>query len=187
MEKQDIRITKTKLSLANAMFTLLNKNNFKSITVNDLCTEAMVSRSTFYVHFEDKYALLHFCMATIRQQLFARKKAKSLTERLVDVLTQIQDNVKIFKNLLMVNFDEELRTMMRGAFHSEVSSFLTQKYIDTSCLPQPLEVTITFYASGITSSIMHWISQDMPYTIEEMAECLSQLMPLPLGSKPFKK
>lgn len=53
-DKQDLRIKKTQRLLALAMLTLLEKEGFSKITANDICTEAMISRSAFYSHFEDK-------------------------------------------------------------------------------------------------------------------------------------
>ena len=50
---QDIRITKTHMALSKTLMDLLEKKSFQKITVNDICQDAMVSRSTFYMHFED--------------------------------------------------------------------------------------------------------------------------------------
>jgi len=44
----------------NAVLKLLNRRNFEKITVNDICEEALVSRATFYAHFNDKYDLFKY-------------------------------------------------------------------------------------------------------------------------------
>ena len=54
----DIRIIKTKQNIENAFVSLLNETNFTSITVNEICKRALTSRSTFYLHYLDKYDLL---------------------------------------------------------------------------------------------------------------------------------
>ncbi len=54
----DIRIFKTKQNIENAFVSLLNEKSCQSITVNDICKRALTSRSTFYLHYLDKYDLL---------------------------------------------------------------------------------------------------------------------------------
>jgi putative transcriptional regulator len=47
----------------------LRTKSFAKITVNDICDTAMVSRSTFYTHFEDKFFLLNTAIDKIIEQL----------------------------------------------------------------------------------------------------------------------
>ena len=44
--------------IREAFFELLGEVGFAKITVADICRRADVNRGTFYLHFEDKYALL---------------------------------------------------------------------------------------------------------------------------------
>ena len=57
-EKVDLRIKKTKRILFDALIRLMAKKNFEKIKVSDICEEALINRSTFYAHYEDKYDLL---------------------------------------------------------------------------------------------------------------------------------
>lgn len=50
---------RTEKSIITAMVSLLQKKPFEKITVGDICDEALINHSTFYRHFNDKYALLH--------------------------------------------------------------------------------------------------------------------------------
>ena len=45
-----------------ALFNLLQRQSFESISVQALCNEADYPRSTFYNYFDDIYDLLDFCM-----------------------------------------------------------------------------------------------------------------------------
>ena len=56
--KTDLRIIKTKRSIYTAFLELLETKAFEEIKVSEICTGALVNRSTFYTHFEDKYMLL---------------------------------------------------------------------------------------------------------------------------------
>ncbi len=54
----DLRVRRTHKLLWDALMALMIERDFESITVTDICDRAMVHRTTFYKHFEDKYDLL---------------------------------------------------------------------------------------------------------------------------------
>ncbi|WP_416375754.1 TetR/AcrR family transcriptional regulator, partial [Salinicoccus roseus] len=49
---------KTLNAIDNAIITLLEKKSFESITVQDISSEAMINRGTFYTYYKDKYELI---------------------------------------------------------------------------------------------------------------------------------
>ena len=57
-EKTDLRIVKTKKVLFDTLIKLMRQKNFDKIKISDICDEALINRSTFYAHYEDKYELL---------------------------------------------------------------------------------------------------------------------------------
>ena len=57
-DKTDLRIIKTNKVLFDALLQLMKEKTFEEIKVSDICNKALVNRSTFYAHFNDKYELL---------------------------------------------------------------------------------------------------------------------------------
>ena len=57
-EKTDLRVVKTKNVLYNSLIELMKEKEFEEIKVSDICTKALINRSTFYAHYQDKYELL---------------------------------------------------------------------------------------------------------------------------------
>lgn len=57
-ELLDLRVRRTYKFLWDALMTLMSERDFESITVTDICARAMVHRTTFYKHYEDKHGLL---------------------------------------------------------------------------------------------------------------------------------
>ncbi|MBH4729974.1 fatty acid efflux pump transcriptional regulator FarR, partial [Staphylococcus aureus] len=55
MKETDLRVIKTKKALSSSLLQLLEQHLFQTITVNQLCHNALVHRTTFYKHFYDKY------------------------------------------------------------------------------------------------------------------------------------
>lgn len=56
--KRTNQFERTDRDITNAFLQLLSVKPFEKITIQDIITEAMVNRSTFYQHFPDKYAVL---------------------------------------------------------------------------------------------------------------------------------
>ncbi|MBQ4545808.1 MAG: TetR/AcrR family transcriptional regulator C-terminal domain-containing protein [Oscillospiraceae bacterium] len=52
--------TETKLKIAKSFEKLLKEKNFDSITVKEIIESSGVSKSTFYRHFKDKYAIIEY-------------------------------------------------------------------------------------------------------------------------------
>ena len=58
LEQTDLRVRRTHKLLWEALMTELSERTIEESTVSDICERAMVHRTTFYKHYEDKYALL---------------------------------------------------------------------------------------------------------------------------------
>jgi len=59
----DQRIDRSRTALKQALFKLLRTRTYSSVTVEEVAQCAGVSRSTFYVHFKGKDALLSECVS----------------------------------------------------------------------------------------------------------------------------
>ena len=62
-EKIDPRIKRTRALLGQAFSEVLAEKGFQSISVQDITEKAGVNRTTFYLHFSDKYALLDYSVS----------------------------------------------------------------------------------------------------------------------------
>ncbi|WP_054759589.1 TetR/AcrR family transcriptional regulator [Secundilactobacillus collinoides] len=61
--KNDRRSRKTQKLIFDTFTGLLQKKDFAKISIKDITDQADVNRSTFYIHFEDKYDLLNKYLA----------------------------------------------------------------------------------------------------------------------------
>ena len=53
--KNDLRVIKTNKALFNALLDLMKEKTFEEIKISDVCSKALINRSTFYAHYNDKY------------------------------------------------------------------------------------------------------------------------------------
>ncbi|MGI6671717.1 MAG: TetR-like C-terminal domain-containing protein [Christensenellales bacterium] len=170
--KKDLRVVKTKRALVSALFSLLKSTPFTKITVNDICTEALVSRSAFYTHFLDKYDLVLYGLNRLHEQLFEQSETRSVQEQLRHTLQQVHQDSRMFANLLLAEYDGELMALLRKGFIEHL-----ERRAHSATLPQPKNISALFYAAGLAGAILQWVSTGMTYTVEEMAACLGALLP----------
>ena len=72
-EKIDPRIRRTRNMLGQALSDVLTEKNFQSISVQDITEKAGVNRTTFYLHFPDKYSLLDYNITQMFRQELERR------------------------------------------------------------------------------------------------------------------
>lgn len=174
--REDIRVTKTHKALAETLLSLLDQKPFRKLTVNDICQNAMVSRSTFYLHFEDKYQLLLFCLQTEQERLKEAAKEKEPQEFIRSLLATLKEREQVYRNLIVAEIDLELLHMFQTQFHSFFSEIILASEQQGATLPGPVPIMAVYYANGLTGLVMWWIQNNFHYTIEEMSLCIYNLL-----------
>ncbi|GHP01103.1 hypothetical protein KSF_111500 [Reticulibacter mediterranei] len=75
-EREDPRVLRTRQLLLQAFSELFLEKGFQTMTVQDIAERAKINRSTFYTHFEDKFAILE---SWVREQFQLRVASRVLT------------------------------------------------------------------------------------------------------------
>ena len=178
--KEDLRVKRTYKLLSEALKKLMLIKEFDKITVNDICNEAMVHRTTFYTHFEDKQALLKYCLKEIESPFdnlnikdYSDKGYKKYyTDVAWHILNNMAKNKEFYKILIKKNKDE--------SFMSRIQEELTHKMNDNinmilnagATLPIPSELISRFYAGACVNVLCWWIENDMPFSVDELLRYL---------------
>jgi len=174
--QQDIRVTKTHKALAETMMGLLEQKSFQKITINDICQNAMVSRSTFYFYFEDKYQLLLFCLQIERERLEMSMKKKEPREFIHSMLSIIKEREKWYHNLFKSEINLELIQMLQNFFYEFFSDSLTEFEKQGAELAGPIPLLAVYYSNGLTGMVMWWIENGFSYSVDEMTLCQYNLI-----------
>jgi AcrR family transcriptional regulator len=66
---EDRRVRRTRAALRDAFLALVLEKGYEKTTIQDILDRADVGRSTFYVHYRDKEALLMALFDAMRDQL----------------------------------------------------------------------------------------------------------------------
>ncbi len=164
-KREDIRITKSKRDLCNALIGLMQTTPFKKITVGDICSAAMVNRMTFYNHYADKYELLNDVLLNVKQSVLERMgnaepapgvsdDALDLTFRLIDAV--IDECVAQRRLLMKIADDDMVLTMISTIIDKSVYELLCELN-----LKHPFKYRLDIVSSAVTGAatfiIRYWL------------------------------
>lgn len=166
--KVDLRVAKTQLALCTSLFVMLETTPFPKITVNDLCKTAMVSRATFYMHFEDKYHLLRFALEQMSEQVRAEPDRRATLEKTV---LFAYEKKRVLRNLLD-DSNHELSQMFQHALIESIADSLRLAQEEGRVFSVPIPVLAAFIAGGLASILLLWIAGGFDFSPQEMAEHL---------------
>lgn len=109
-----MRVTRTVRDFQNALLTLLETNSFDHLTVDQICNEALLHRSSFYRYFNDKYDLLE---QTMDAQISQIADSGELEEDVVKQFVLYIDGHKdMIRHLASSNSHSSLYTEMLQVF-----------------------------------------------------------------------
>jgi AcrR family transcriptional regulator len=126
MNEADPRVKRTRKLIVEAFFALMAEKSFHAISVQDIAERATVNRATFYLHFEDKYALMDWVVrdlfrASLTQRLgpeplFSLDNLRLLVVTVCEFLSQFQGHC--------APGDRNVEPQVEMKVQEELSSFL---------------------------------------------------------------
>lgn len=147
-KNEDLRITKTVKALNDALFSLLERQSFKKVTVKDLCEEALTSRATFYTHFIDKYELLKYCLSHSSLMNFNNYSTYEEIEETANAF--FKKNKRLISNLVY-EADNETLAILSDILLSTVN--IIPNGIDIKSEPK-YAVLSNFFTGGVIAYIL---------------------------------
>lgn len=180
----DKRVLKTKKSLYDSLLHLMGEHSFEEIRVSEICDKAMTNRSTFYAHFEDKYALLSSLLLDLKEML---KKELEKNDRIMNskdfymecirlLLLHIETNKGIYLPLLLNNKNSIAMDMIYSTLIEDVTKRMKEEQKPQNVII-PVDFVSHFYVGAIFQVGMKWIQSKDYYSKEEIIEFLDQLIP----------
>lgn len=176
----DLRQFKSQRDIQAGLIASLVDKPFNEVTVNDICTHALVGRSTFYHHYADKYALLDE-MVTQRATIFDQL----LDQRITDV-TQDEPLSALYQHL-----KGDAQAIVRLLAVHEKAGDLSARYLDSlarhaqALLPQmtlaiPQAFAVELYSTTALTAISWALRNGQP---EAISHFMNQLVKLVLNTQ----
>ena len=176
--KTDLRIIKTNNTLYDALINLLKEKTFEEIKVSDICQKALVNRSTFYAHFNDKYELFMSLINSLKESLQIELKSIEETNlkdyylKMIEVfLNHIEGKEQIYKSILINNRSSIIMDMIYDTITEDINQKVTKNDKDV-----PNEIFTAYYLGAIVNTGIEWFKNDKKYSKDKMIEYLDRLM-----------
>jgi Transcriptional regulator len=171
-DKTDRRIQKTRQLLKDALISLILEKGFESVTIQEILDRANVGRSTFYMHFENKYELLHSCFEEFNEMF--EKHAPGVSANIgggsfiLTLFRLVGKNQRLCKALL----GRDDMDMFFNPAHQFIFTYFDESIKKTVSNEKQsslqLEMLAHYISSALIGTLRWWVYKDMPYTPEEM-------------------
>lgn len=190
MTKSESRYFQTARRMDEALLRLLTERDFGYISIKELCAEAGVNRSTFYLHYENLSELLSECLDYMQERFYAAfgehselegsiadcpKDELHLARReyLVPYLRYIKENRRLYAaamaNPTVFRTEETVTGLNARIFDPILDRFQVKRehrnYIMAFCL------------GGISAIVALWLRRGCDTPEEEVAGLIEGLIP----------
>ncbi|MGO1922991.1 MAG: TetR/AcrR family transcriptional regulator C-terminal domain-containing protein [Jeotgalicoccus sp.] len=178
--KKDLRVQKTLHAIDQAIITLLERKKFESITIQDISSEAMINRGTFYSYYKDKYELIESyqesMMNDIEQLLYKNITGSSFKDvgedHLKETIVQLFQYLKDNRKRVLVIANGLGSAVLAKYFSQHMFDFYKVKSkefgveLDSEIFTDYL---ITYITNAHIGILLKWLKDGCKESIEDMA------------------
>ena len=191
-QKLDRRVRRSQKRLFEALMALILEKDYESITVSEIAERADVARATFYLHFDDKDALLLSSLDALVEEIIERVKQFSKRDLVTGVphpalviFEYVQQDPELFRVIL----NGQGGSLMLQRLRHYAAQTAHQAVDAIGIVPKiPVSVIADFIAGAMLSVMTGWLENDMETPPEEMAQMFYALVrPCLLGALSLDK
>ena len=190
MNKSESKYLNTARLMDQALLLLLEKKKFEYITIKEVCENAGVNRSTFYLHYENLGDLLLESIDYITAQMWKQFDSQTAIRKsdittipveqlklftpqyLIPFLNFVKDNKKVF----IAATSEPVVFRVQNTFqklYSEIFEPILDRFGVTDWKKNYM---MMFFLRGTYSVIIEWVKNDCKESVSEISELLTDLV-----------
>ena len=186
MNKAESKYFNTAVRFDKALLSLLEKKPFEYITISEICEDAGVNRSTFYLHYENTadllkeattYVLDNFASYfSVDMESIASKyencdlqELNFINEKyLHPYLSFIKENQRLFAAVLSQPTVFESKAIFQRLFDDVFNPILDRFHYPKA----EQHYVMMYYLNGITAIITEWLKEDCRKNIADISEII---------------
>ncbi|MFD3262236.1 TetR/AcrR family transcriptional regulator [Paenibacillus lentus] len=173
--RNDLRVRRTHKLLWNAFEELMSEQPFSSITVNQICEKAMVHRTTFYKHFEDKFDLLISGLSQTKDESM-QFTVKERIQTPFQITTKIP-NIALRAKIMQTQINDEVFTSYIKSHQKEaLKRDMLELNQNGEKFSVPLEIIAEVYSEVIASLSTWWLQGGRQVPEKRMDNYLHKLL-----------
>lgn len=186
MNKSESKYFNTALRMDEALLALLEKKDLEYITVKEICHQAGVNRSTFYLHYETIADLVNETLEMVNQRFlsyFPQQEEEVLgnmgsreredlvlvtREYLLPYLRFIRDNKKVYRAAF-----RNPSSMQAHTRYGEMKQQILSPILERFEIPADhRSYYMAYYVEGIIAIVKEWLRQDCSDEVEMIADII---------------
>ncbi|MEB7051301.1 TetR/AcrR family transcriptional regulator [Mammaliicoccus sciuri] len=184
---EDRRVRKSKRAIKQAFIHLLTENNLDRITIQQISDLADVNRGTFYLNYEDKYALLDEMeneqieeikgFVDIRKMDLSTKTSDRFIEDFANkviknVITHIEQNMEFYQVILNLERKSQIEEQLADIVRSNIKHLIGNK---DNVFGIPENYYLSYVIGSMMSMIKYWVSDENRVSVEELVNYVSTI------------
>lgn len=184
---EDRRVRKSKRAIKQAFIQLLTENNLDHITIQEISDLADVNRGTFYLNYEDKYALLDEMeneqieeikgYVDIRKMDLSTKTSDRFIEEFANkviknVITHIEQNMEFYQVILNLERKSKIEEQLADIVRSNIKHLIGNK---DNVFGIPENYYLSYVVGSMMSMIKYWVSDENRVSVEELVNYVSTI------------
>ena len=173
--------------MVEALLLLLEKKEYDSITVKEICEKAGVNRSTFYMHYDTKDDLLVEAMKYINARLLSDSNYDAIIPRSNDEknfnldeihLVPYLNTIKEFKKIYRV-LPHKPHIFKKSNINKEIYRNLCDKLLRKYNIKNDeKEFAFAYFIYGVLAIIDKWVESDCEEDVYKIADLIIKLISL---------
>ena len=183
-KKKDLRIIKTRKALYNAFEELMKSKPFEQIKVSDICNRALVNRSTFYSHYQDKYDLFQEFIKDIKNtlaiELGKNKEVNCARDYYIEMISifidHVEGNKDIYKSVVINNKNSITMDIIYDVMNEDISKHI-EEFDEYTNKKIPVDIIVKFYLGVVFNVGIEFLNNNHKYTKNEIIEYIKLLIP----------
>ncbi|MDR0299852.1 MAG: TetR/AcrR family transcriptional regulator [Streptococcaceae bacterium] len=170
-KEDDLRVKRTKKLIIQAFIGLLRKKKFEKISIQEIATDAMINRATFYAHYSDKQALYDSLIDEFLEDFTKVLDDGSMVEgsniyvlEIEQTLTRFYDFIRENPEVAQVIIDKSQDDNFTHRFYAIISARYSELFNKLEVREKDVTVSTDFVIAYITSilvgTLKWWISEN---------------------------
>jgi AcrR family transcriptional regulator len=179
----DRRVVRTRKLLRDALMALILEEGYDAISIQDITDKANLGRATFYLHFKDKDELLMEVMDQFIEELLAQVPLLSEahwqmedSKHIIKLFDLAAENYDLFRILTIGSGGISAHRQLQRSIAAHITTSIEEdiEALDASPVIPP-DFIANHFAGSLLSTIYWWLDNDLPYSVEEMADMFIQI------------